>query len=142
MKTKRFSLFDLLLQKITFASESMTATICKQLVWEDFSRGFHGGRIESDEICIFEEDDEKQFVQFAVQEYTSDEEDFFGVCVPKWEIILTLRDIRAEYTYDRQWLIGKDYARANYAQEFCDYALNSIKEHGNISRLPFSEIID
>lgn len=25
MKTKRFSLFDLLLQKITFASESMTA---------------------------------------------------------------------------------------------------------------------
>jgi hypothetical protein len=121
----------------------MTISLVEKITWEDFSRGFHGGRIESDELCVFEDGDEKQFVQFAVQEYTSDEEDFFGVCVPKWEIILTLTDIRsAEYKIETQWRIGIDYGRANYAQEFCDYALKSIKEHGNISRLPFSEIVE
>ena len=113
------------------------------ITWEDFSRGFHGGRIESDEQCIFEDGGEKQFVQFAVQEYTSDEEDFFGTCVPKWEIILTLTDIREpEYEIERQYLIGRHYGRAEYAQDFCEYVVESITKYGNISRLPFSELVD
>lgn len=121
----------------------MTFSLVQEITWEDFSRGFHGGRIESDQICVFEDGDEKQFVQFTVQEYTSDEEDFFGVCVPKWEIILTLMDIRsAEYKIETEWRIGQDYGRRDYAQEFCDYVVESVKKHGNISRLPFSEMID
>ena len=121
----------------------MTALLDQKIVWEDFSRGFHGGRIESDEQCIFEDGGEKRLAQFAVQEYTSDEEDFFGVYVPKWEIILTLKDIRSsEYEIESVWRIGIDYGRAEYAQEFCEYALQSIKKHGNISRLPFSEMVE
>ena len=129
------------------------------ITWEDFSRGFHGGRIESDELCVFEDGGEKQFVQFAVQEYTSDEEDFFGACVSKWEIILTLTDIREneykaqredfpervrlnEYKMERQYLIGRDYARPNYAQDFCEYVVESITKYGNLSRLPLSEFVD
>ena len=113
------------------------------ITWDDLSRGFHGGRFESDEQCIFEDGGEKQFVQFAVQEYTSDEEDFFGVACPKWEIILTLTDIcEPEYKIERQYLIGRDYARANYAQDFCEYVVESITKYGNLSRLPFSELID
>jgi len=117
------------------------------ITWEDFSRGFHGGRFESYEIETFNlwdyDSDEIQKVQFTVQEYTSDEEDFFGVACPKWEIFVTLKDIRsAEYEIDTRWRIGEDYARAEYAQEFCEYALQSIKKHGNISRLPFSELAE
>ena len=83
------------------------------ITWEDFSRGFHGGRFESDEIETFnftdEIQDEIQKVQFTVQEYTSDNEDFFGVLVPRWEIFVTLKDIRsAEYEIDGRWRIGED----------------------------------
>ena len=125
----------------------MTILLVEKITWEDFSRGFHGGRFESDQICVFEDEEseggEKQFVQFTVQEYTSDEEDFFGVCVPKWEIILTLTDIRPlEYEIETEWRIGEDYGRPDYAQEFCDYVVESVKKHGNISRLPFSEMIE
>jgi hypothetical protein len=125
----------------------MTVLLAQKITWEDFSHGFHGGRIESDEICVFDDEEseggEKQFVQFAVQEYTSDEEDFFGTCVSKWEIILTLTDIREpEYKIERQYLIGRDYARANYAQDFCEYVVASVTKYGNLSRLPLSEFID
>ena len=121
----------------------MTISLGQKIVWEDFSRGFHGGEFESGEIETFNFTDEIQKVQFTVQEYTSDETDFFGVACPKWEIFVTLKDIRsAEYEIDTRWRIGEDYARAEYAQEFCEYALQSIKKHGNISRLPFSELAE
>lgn len=111
--------------------------------WEDFSRGFHGGRFESDEIETFNFSDEIQKVQFCVQEYTSDETDYFGVACPKWEIFVTIKDIRsAEYEVETRWRIGEGYARAEFAKEFCDYALASISRHGNISRLPFSELAE
>ena len=156
MRAKRFSHCALLLQKITFASDfhfhAHFSFSVMTITWEDFSRGFHGGRFESDEIKTFDFTDEIQKVQFTVQEYTSDETDFFGVACPKWEIIVTLKDIRiivtlkdirsAEYEIDTRWRIGEDYARAEYAQEFCEYALQSIKKHGNISRLPFSELAE
>jgi len=117
------------------------------ITWEDLSRGFHGGRFESYEIETFNlwdyDSDEIQKVQFTVQEYTSDEEDFFGVACPKWEIILTLTDIREpEYRIKQQYLIGRDYARANYAQDFCEYVVESITKYGNLSRLPLSEFVD
>lgn len=113
-----------------------------EILWDDFSRGFHGGEFVSQEIETFNFTDEKQYVQFTIREYTSDETDFFGVACPKWEIIVDLRDVRAECETCSSWRIGIDYARADYAREFCDYALASIARHGNISRLPFSELID
>jgi len=122
----------------------MTSLIANQKIsWDDFSRGFHGGRIESDEIETFNFSDEIQKVQFTVQEYTSDETDFFGASISKWEIFVTIKDIRsAEYEVETRWRIGEDYCRAEYAQEFCEYALSSITRHGNISRLPFSERVE
>jgi len=121
----------------------MTALLDQKIVWEDFSRGFHGGRFESDEIETFNFTDEIQKVRFRVQQYTSDQTDFFGTYCDAWEIILTLKDIRsAEYQVEGVWRIGIDYARAEYAKEFCEYALESIKKHGNISRLPLSEMVE
>ena len=115
---------------------------CCEIVWDDCSRGFHGGEFVSQEIEVFDFSDEKQYVQFTVKEYTSDRTDYFGVECPAWEIIVDLRDVRAEGEICVRYRIGEDYARADYAKEFCDYALASIARHGNISRLPFSELID
>ena len=113
------------------------------ITWRNFSRGFHGGRFESDEIETFNFSDEIQKVQFTVQEYTSDETDFFGTSTSRWEIFVTIKDIpSAEYEIETRWRIGEDYVRAEYAQEFSEYALWSIKKHGNISRLPFSELAE
>lgn len=125
----------------------MQITEQQQIIWEDFSRGFHGGRIDSEEICTFNEDGEKQFISFSVREYTSDHEDFFGVACPMWEIYLYLREVRMfhdqkEYETEVQYMTGNDYCRAEYAQEFCEYILYSIKKHGNLSRLPVSERIE
>ena len=114
-----------------------------QLIWEDLSRGFHGGYFDSNEICTFDEDGEKQLICFSVREYTSDRTDFFGVECPAWELILFIREIRnGEYSCESKWLIGKDYGRAEYAKEFADYVVESVKKHGNISRLPFSELLE
>lgn len=124
---------------------------CDSIIWEDFSRGFHGGRIDSEEICTFNEEEdgikEKQFISFSVRQYTSDHEDFFGVNTPAWEIFVYIRDIRniineQEYETEVQYRVGDDYGRAEYAQEFCEYILYSIKKHGNISRLPISERVE
>lgn len=121
----------------------MTISLGQKIVWEDLSRGFHGGYFESNEIETFNFIDEIQKVKFLVRQYTSDRTDFFGTHVDAWEIILTLRDIRwSEYEIETEWQIGIDYARAEFAQEFCEYALESIKKHGNISRLPFSEMVE
>jgi hypothetical protein len=125
----------------------MQITEQKQIVWEDFSRGFHGGRIDSEEIETFNFSDEKQYVSFSVREYTSDTTDFFGVCCPRWEIHVFIRDIRLfhdqkEYETEVQYRVGDDYCKAEYAQEFCEYILYSIKKHGNLSRLPVSERVE
>lgn len=121
----------------------MTLSLGQKIVWEDFSRGFHGGYFESNEIETFNFTDEVQRIKFVVRQYTSDRTDFFGTYVDAWEIILTLKDIRsAEYEIESEWRIGIDYARAEFAKEFCEYALESIKKHGNISRLPFSEMVE
>jgi hypothetical protein len=113
-----------------------------KIIWQDFSRGFHGGKHESQAIKFYEEENEKQFIQFIVQEYTSDREDFFGVCVPAWEIFIYIIYSHDEYETENKYRIGEDYARAEYAQEFCEYVLHSVEKHGNISRLPYSEFID
>jgi len=127
----------------TFLFSVMTISLGQKIVWEDFSRGFHGGEFESGEIETFNFTDEIQKVKFRVQQYTSDRTDFFGTYVDAWEIILTLKNIRSsEYEIETEWRIGIDYCRAEYAQEFCEYALESIKKHGNISRLPFSEMVE
>lgn len=125
----------------------MQITEQQQITWEDFSRGFHGGRIDSTEIETFNFSDEKQYVSFSVREYTSDHEDFFGVCCPMWEIYLWLREVRSiggeqEYETEVQYRVGDDYCKAEYAQEFCEYILYSIKKHGNLSRLPISERVE
>lgn len=121
----------------------MTISLGQKIVWDDLSRGFHGGEFVSNEIETFNFTDEIQKVQFIVRQYTSDRTDFFETHVDAWEIILNLKDIRSsEYEIETQWRIGIDYARAEFAQEFCDYALASISEHGNISRLPFSELME
>lgn len=121
--------------------------ITEQIVWENLSKGFHGGYFDSNEICTFDEDNEKQFVCFSVREYTSDHEDFFGVCCPMWEIYLWLREVRniegeQEYETEVKYRVGDDFCRAEYAQEFCEYILYSIKKHGNLSRLPISERVE
>lgn len=121
--------------------------ITEQLIWEDLSKGFHGGYFDSNEICTFSEDGEKQFVCFSVREYTSDREDFFGVACPMWEIYLWIREVRSiegeqEYETEVKYRAGDDYCRASYAQEFCEYILYSIKKHGNLSRLPVSERVE
>jgi hypothetical protein len=125
----------------------MQITEQKQITWEDFSRGFHGGRIDSEEIETFNFSDEKQYVSFSVREYTSDTTDFFGVCCPMWEILVWIREVRMfhdqkEYETEVQYMAGNDYCRAEYAQEFCEYILYSIKKHGNISRLPICERVE
>ena len=121
----------------------MTISLGQKIVWDDLSRGFHGGEFVSNEIETFNFTDEIQKVQFIVRQYTSDRTDFFETHVDAWEIILNLKDIRSsEYEIETQWRIGIDYARAEFAQEFCDYALASISQHGNISRLPFSELME
>ncbi len=96
--------------------------ITEQITWEDFSRGFHGGRIDSAEIETFNFSDEKQYVSFSVREYTSDHEDFFGVCCPMWEIYLWLREVRniegeQEYETEVKYRVGDDFCRAEYAQD-------------------------
>ena len=121
----------------------MTISLGQKIVWEDLSRGFHGGEFVSNEIETFNFTDEIQKIRFEVRQYTSDRTDFFGTYVDAWEIILTLKDIRSpEYEIESVWRIGIDYGRAEYAQEFCEYALESIKKHGGISRLPYSEMVE
>ena len=125
----------------------MQITEQQQITWEDFSRGFHGGRIDSTEIETFNFSDEKQYVSFSVREYTSDHEDFFGVACPMWEIYIWIRDVRkfqeeTDYETEVQYRVGDDYCKAEYAQEFCEYILYSIKKHGNLSRLPISERVE
>jgi hypothetical protein len=112
--------------------------------WEDFSRGFHGGRIDSQEICVFDEAGEKGTIQFSVREYTSDNEDFFGVCAPAWRILVFCRDSKhcvevnqQEYETRREYELGADYANKEFAMEFCEYILASYLEHQNFSRLPY-----
>ena len=119
----------------------------QQIAWEDLSRGFHGGRIDSEEVETFDYSDEKQYISFSVRQYTSERTDFFGVYVDAWELFVFIRDVRfmsdeREYETETKWRIGEDYARAEYAQEFAEYVVESIKKHGNISRLPFSEMCD
>ena len=127
----------------SFAISAMTTSLGQKIVWDDLSRGFHGGLFISNEIETFNFTDEIQRLRFEVRQYTSDRTDFFGTYCDAWEIILTLKDIRsAEYEVEGVWRIGIDYARAEYAKEFCEYALESIKKHGNISRLPLSEMVE
>lgn len=121
--------------------------ITEQITWEDLSKGFHGGYFDSNEICTFDEDGEKQFVCFSVREYTSDTTDFFGVACPMWEIYAWIREVRMfhdqkEYETEVKYRVGDDYCRASYAQEFCEYIVYSIKKHGNLSRLPVSERVE
>lgn len=111
--------------------------------WQDLSRGFHGGRFDSQEICIFDEGGEKGTIEFSVREYTSDHKDFFGVCAPAWRILAFCRDSKRcvevdkeEYGVRREYELGADYARKEYAMEFCEYILASSLKYQNFSRLP------
>ena len=112
--------------------------------WEDFSRGFHGGGFDSCEICVFDEAGEKGTIEFSIREYTSDREDYFGVSCPAWRILVFCCDTRQcvevgkeEYSARRDYELGADYAKKEYAMEFCEYILASYLEHQNFSRLPY-----
>ena len=115
--------------------------------WEDLSRGYHGGRFDSKEICIFDEGGERGAIQFSIREYTSDNEDFFGRSCPAWRIIATCFDSercvevnRQEWATERVYELGDDYVHQEHAMEFCEYILASVLKYQNFSRLPYVEL--
>jgi hypothetical protein len=121
-----------------------------ELTWEDLSRGFHGGYFDSNEICVLHDEEykEKSFICFSVRQYTSDKTDFFGVNVDAWEIYLWIRHTKeyeqsdTEAEQESRWRIGEEYSNAEFAKEFCDYVVYSMKKHGGIQCLPFSKMVD
>jgi hypothetical protein len=122
----------------------------QEITWEDNSRGFHGGSFNSNEICIWEDAEyqEKSFISLEVKQYTSDREDYFGVNVDAWEIYLWIRRTKKynegeqEYEEESKWLVGEEYSNAEFAKEFCQYIVYSMKKHGTICCLPFSKLVD
>lgn len=115
--------------------------------WQDLSRGYRGGRFDSREICVFDEAGEKGTIEFSIREYTSDHEDFFGVCAPAWRILVFCCDTqrcvevdKEEYRVTRDYELGADYATKEFAMEFCEYILASYLEYQNFSRLPYVKL--
>lgn len=127
----------------------MTAIIQDQInqevfKWQDLSRGFHGGRFDSTEICVFSDVSEVCNLDFSVREYTSDTEDSFGVSTSAWRIILFVKECRhvpgteiEEYAVEFPVEVALNYEEKEFAMEFCEYVLASFLKHQNLSRLPY-----
>jgi hypothetical protein len=118
--------------------------------WQDLSRGFHGGEFHSKEILVFDGGDEdaplQTYLAFRVKQYTSDSTDFFGTCVPAWELYV---DRLENYFYQgtaveerSSFLIAPEYSSADKAKEYCEYALASYLKHGNFGCLPYCELAE
>lgn len=117
----------------------------QKIHWENFSRGFHGGRFTAAPVCVFDEGGEKCFLDFELQEYTSDEEDFFGVNTSAWQIICYIRELKfvygnKEYDSESCWCLGRDYSRKESAMEFCEYIVESYKKHQSFTCLPYCKL--
>lgn len=114
--------------------------------WNNMSRGFHGGRFDSSEICVFDEAGETAVLDFSLREYTSGLEDSLGITLSRWRIILFIKEGRcvpgaanlSEYAIEFPVEVGIDYADKKSAMDFCEYILASYLEHQNLSRLPYT----
>jgi hypothetical protein len=111
-------------------------TSTQKIYWTDFSRGFHGGRFESAPEIVYQEDDDKCSLQFSVEEFTSDTEDFFGVACPMWRLSVEIIRIANNYTDKVTWGIGDEFAQSEFAKEFAEYVLESYKKHESLACLP------
>ena len=112
------------------------------LTWENTSRGgFRGGRYESAPVVVFDEAGEHTTLQFLIQEYTSDEQDYFGVATSKWFIEVEISDKQrigelVEYETNTTWGLGNDYARADFAKEFAMFVVDSYIKYQTLAVMP------
>jgi hypothetical protein len=115
--------------------------------WQDLGRGFHGGRFDSKEICVFHDSSEICNLDFSVRQYTSDEEDCFGANYSRWRIIVFIKQRRHEPRTDAEEFaiefpaeVGISYSEKEFAMEFCEYVLASFLKYQNLSRLPYVDL--
>lgn len=98
--------------------------------WQNLSRGFQGGFFVSSPTSIFEEGERKSDLVFAIKQV---DETFF--------LLLKIQDFyESEPAMYSNWCLGEDFAEAEFAKEFADYVLESYCRHGNLSRLPFTDL--
>jgi|688.fasta_scaffold62441_3 hypothetical protein len=107
--------------------------------WQDLSRGFHGGFLQSETIAIQEEEGEPIGIEIAVKEYTSDSEDYFGVSCPAWEVLVTIYDELSPS--GRSYHCGDDFTSSDNAREYAAYIVWQFRKGHRLSCVP-SQLID
>lgn len=116
----------------------LTAT---KLTWETVRVGFHRTQITSTPVT-FTVDNEVKQVQFAVSEFTSDEEDFFGVNVPKYGLAfkeLAKGENDPEFYPSSEWYLG-EFSKPEFAKMFANFTLENMKNGLGLALAPVAEL--
>jgi hypothetical protein len=83
-------------------------------------------------------------VQFQVERYLSDEEDYFGVRVHRYQLIanMTNKDLNFPGIIDYRSIGLGDFCRVEDAQYFAQYALKAWQDKGDWRACPVIDLID
>jgi hypothetical protein len=111
------------------------------LNWETSRVGFHRQQFSSTPVRYDGEGCEKE-ITFAVSEFTSDEEDFFGVNVPKYGLAfkeLAKGENDRDFYPSSEWYLGS-FPKPEFAKMFAEFTLSNMKNGLGLALAPVAEL--
>jgi hypothetical protein len=107
------------------------------LQWETSRVGFHRQQFSSTPVRYDDEGYEKE-ITFAVSEFTSDGEDFFGVNVPKYALAFSEVSLVHE-GLSSEWYLG-EFSKPEFAKLYAEFVLKCMKDGLGLALAPVAEL--
>jgi hypothetical protein len=111
-------------------SDTLVLNITEELVFQQYDIRFHSTKYQSQEVLSYEDHLNVEYISFNIKEFTSDEEDYFGVNISKYALIAQTRYVSfvLEGIDERRTFLG-EFCRVEHAIRFAQFVISEYAEH-------------